>query len=66
MLKDDRRIGFYVTVAVLEFVPGHSAARLVPLHQTSSAADTARLVFNSRPRHVWYWNCGHTENVITH
>lgn len=51
----------FTTVAVLKFVPGHGAARLVPVHQTPSAADAARLVvfFYGRSGHVRHRDRGH-------
>lgn len=63
MMMMMRNYGYIVckfTVTVLKFVPGHCAARLVPLHQTTSAADTARLVFNSSSGHVRHRDRGDT------
>lgn len=60
MMRNNGYIVCVFTVTVLKFVPGHCAARLVPLHQTTSAADTARLVFNSSSGHVRHRDRGDT------
>lgn len=60
MMRNNEYFVCVFTVTVLKFVPGHCAARLVPLHQATSAADTTRLVFNSSFGHVRYRNRGNT------
>lgn len=52
------------TVTVLKLVPGHGAARLVPLHQTSSASDATRFVFYGRSGHVRYRDRGHAVKLF--